>query len=121
MQRTACTRRKFDDSLQHFKPCGKSTASRTQSKANKQYNWQDLIGSNLKAPMFLAQAAAKELKKNHGCIVNITDMHIEHPKKGYVVYSVAKAGLVTLTKSLANELSPEGARECRCPWPSAVA
>ena len=70
-------------------------------------NWQDLMGSNLKAPMFLAQAAATELRKNHGCIINITDMHIERPKKGYVVYSVAKAGLVTLTKSLAHELSPE--------------
>jgi pteridine reductase len=70
-------------------------------------NWHDLVGSNLKAPMFLAQAAAPILKKNHGCIINITDMHIEHPKKGYVVYSVAKAGLVTLTKSLAQELSPE--------------
>jgi pteridine reductase len=70
-------------------------------------NWSDLMGSNLKAPMFLAQAAAAELRKNHGCIINITDMHIERPKKGYVVYSVAKAGLVTLTKSLAHELSPE--------------
>ena len=70
-------------------------------------NWHDLMGSNLKAPMFLAQAAATELRKNHGCIINITDMHIERPKKGYVVYSVAKAGLVTLTKSLAHELSPE--------------
>jgi len=70
-------------------------------------NWQDVMGSNLKAPMFLAQAAAAELRKNHGCIINITDMHIERPKKGYIVYSVAKAGLVTLTKSLAQELSPE--------------
>jgi len=70
-------------------------------------NWQDLIGSNLKAPVFLAQAAATELRKNSGCIINITDMHIERPKKGYIVYSVAKAGLVTLTKSLAHELSPE--------------
>jgi len=70
-------------------------------------NWHDLIGSNLKAPMFLAQATAAELRKSAGCIVNITDMHIERPKKGYIVYSVAKAGLVTLTKSLAHELSPE--------------
>ena len=69
--------------------------------------WQDLMGSNLKAPLFLSQAAAPELRKNHGCIINITDMHIERPKKGYIVYSVAKAGLVTLTKSLAHELSPE--------------
>ncbi len=69
--------------------------------------WQDLVGSNLKAPLFLAQSAAAELRKNKGCIVNITDMHVERPKKGYIVYSVAKAGLVTLTKSLAHELSPE--------------
>jgi pteridine reductase len=70
-------------------------------------NWTDLVGSNLKAPAFLAQAAAAELRKRSGIIVNITDMHIERPKKGYIVYSVAKAGLVTLTKSLALELSPE--------------
>ena len=69
--------------------------------------WHDLMGSNLKAPLFLSQAAAAELRKNHGCIVNITDMHVERPKKGYIIYSVAKAGLVTLTKSLAHELSPE--------------
>jgi pteridine reductase len=69
--------------------------------------WLDLVGSNLKAPLFLSQAAAPELRKNQGCIINITDMHVERPKKGYVVYSVAKAGLVTLTKSLAHELSPE--------------
>jgi pteridine reductase len=69
--------------------------------------WQDLIGSNLKAPLFLSQAAAKELIRTKGCIVNITDMHVERPKKGYVVYSVAKAGLVTLTKSLAHEMAPD--------------
>lgn len=69
--------------------------------------WQDLIGSNLKAPLFLSQAAASELVKTKGCIVNITDMHVERPKKGYVVYSVAKAGLVTLTKSLAHEMAPD--------------
>ena len=70
-------------------------------------NWHDLMGSNLKAPLFLSQAAAPALRKNNGCIINITDMHVERPKKGYVVYSVAKAGLVTLTKSLAHELAPE--------------
>ncbi len=69
--------------------------------------WQDLIGSNLKAPLFLSQAAATELAKTKGCIVNITDMHVERPKKGYIVYSVAKAGLVTLTKSLAHEMAPD--------------
>lgn len=69
--------------------------------------WEDLIGTNLKAPLFLSQAAAPELRKQHGCIVNITDMHVERPKKSYVIYSVAKAGLATLTKSLAHELGPQ--------------
>ncbi len=83
-----------------------STYTPTEVGNINEDNWHDLIGSNLKAPTFLSQAAAKDLKKNHGCIINITDMHIETPKKGYLVYSVAKAGLVTLTKSLAQELSP---------------
>lgn len=72
-----------------------------------EHQWSDLIGSNLKAPLFLSQAAAADLRKQHGCIVNITDMHVERPKKGYIIYSVAKAGLVTLTRSLAHELGPE--------------
>ena len=57
-------------------------------------DWVDLMGSNLKAPLFLSQAAAHELKKRRGCIINITDIHAERPMKSYVVYSVAKAGLV---------------------------
>ncbi|MCX7627887.1 MAG: pteridine reductase [Methylophilaceae bacterium] len=69
--------------------------------------WNDLVGSNLKAPLFLSQAAATELRKQKGCIINITDMHVERPKKGYVVYNVAKAGLTALTRSLAHELAPE--------------
>ena len=65
-----------------------STYEPTEIGNINEENWHDLIGSNLKAPTFIAQAAAKALKKSHGCIVNITDMHIESPKKGYVVYSV---------------------------------
>lgn len=70
-------------------------------------NWNDLIGTNLKAPLFLSQAAAIHLKKQNGCIINITDINAETPLKNYVVYSIAKAGLSALTKSLARELAPE--------------
>jgi pteridine reductase len=69
--------------------------------------WDDLMASNLKAPLFLAQAAAPELKKTRGAIVNIIDIHAERPLKQYVVYSAAKAGLAGLTRSLALELAPE--------------
>ena len=69
--------------------------------------WDDLIGTNLRAPTFLSQAAAAPLKRTQGAIVNITDIHAERPLKGYVVYSLAKAGLSGLTRSLARELAPE--------------
>ncbi len=70
-------------------------------------SWDDLVGTNLKAPLFLSQAAAPELRKRHGCIVNIIDIHAEFPMKNYVVYTVAKGGLLALTRSLARELGPE--------------
>lgn len=70
-------------------------------------DWDVLIGSNLKGPLFLAQAAAGELRRNNGCIVNIVDIHAQRPLKNYPVYSIAKAGLAALTKSLARELAPE--------------
>jgi pteridine reductase len=69
--------------------------------------WDDLIGTNLRAPLFLAQAAAPALRKAEGAIVNIVDIHAERPLKNFVVYSVAKAGLVAVTRSLARELAPE--------------
>ncbi|MBK6335487.1 MAG: pteridine reductase [Betaproteobacteria bacterium] len=70
-------------------------------------HWNDLVGTNLKSPLFLSQAAAPALKKAQGAIVNITDIHAERPLRNYVVYSVAKAGLSGLTRALARDLAPE--------------
>ena len=70
-------------------------------------SWDGLVGANLRAPLFLSQAAAPHLKKSGGAIVNITDIHAERPLKGYVIYSIAKTGLAGLTRSLARELAPE--------------
>lgn len=69
--------------------------------------FDDLVGTNLKAPLFLVQAAARELRRNHGCVVNIVDIHAEVPMKSHVVYNAAKGGLLALTRSLARELGPE--------------
>lgn len=72
-----------------------------------QEQWDDLLNSNLKAPFFIAQAAAKALQISHGCIINIADIYADRPLKDHPVYCAAKAGNVMLTKSLARELAPK--------------
>jgi pteridine reductase len=69
--------------------------------------WDDLMGSNLKAPLFLSQAAAPSLRAQRGLIINMIDIHALRPLKAHPVYSAAKAGLAMLTRSLARELGPE--------------
>ena len=69
-------------------------------------HWEELVGSNLRAPLFISQQAAPELARREGAIVNVVDIHADRPLKGYPVYSIAKAGLAALTRSLALELAP---------------
>ena len=69
--------------------------------------WSDLIGTNLRAPLFLAQAAAPRLRDAKGAIVNIVDIHAERPLANFLLYSVAKSGLAGLTRALALELGPD--------------
>lgn len=69
-------------------------------------DWTELVGSNLKAPLFLTQAAAPYLAAQRGAIVNLVDIHAERPLAGYPVYSLAKSGLAGLTRSMAVELAP---------------
>lgn len=70
-------------------------------------HWDDLVGSNFKAPLFLSQAAAASLRERRGTIVNIVDIHAQRPLRNHLVYSPAKAGLAMLTRALARELAPE--------------
>lgn len=69
--------------------------------------WEELIGSNLKVPLFLSQAAADHLRSSKGTIVNIVDIHSQRPLRNHVVYGLAKAGLAMLTRSLAKDLAPD--------------
>ena len=87
--------------------------------------WDDLIGSNLRAPLFLTQAAAPHLRATRGAVVNITDIHAERPLATYPLYCAAKAGLLGLTRALAIELAPEVRVNAVAPgpilWPDADA
>ena len=69
--------------------------------------WDDLVGSNFKAPLFLSQAAAASLRGRRGSIVNIVDIHAQRPLRDHLVYGSAKAGLAMLTRALAKELAPD--------------
>lgn len=85
--------------------------------------FDDLVGTNLKAPLFLSQAAAPHLARSRGCIVNVADIYGRRPVSGYAPYSAAKAGLIMLTRSLALELAPEVRVNAIAPgavlWPEA--
>jgi len=69
--------------------------------------WDDLFGSNLKAPLFLSQALVPALRAARGVIVNIVDVHAQRPLRDHPVYGPAKAGLAMLTRSLAKDLGPD--------------
>lgn len=69
-------------------------------------DWETLLGCNLKAPFFLSQALLSSLRRKSGCIVNLIDIHAERGLPGYPVYTIAKAGLAAMTRTLAKELGP---------------
>jgi len=85
-------------------------------------HWDDLVGTNFKAPLFLSQAALPQLRANRGCIVNIVDIHAQRPLRQHPVYGPAKAALAMLTRSLARDLAPEvrvnGVSPGAILWPS---
>ncbi|MGK0297198.1 MAG: pteridine reductase [Gammaproteobacteria bacterium] len=78
----------------------------TPFEETTQKQWNELVGTNMMAPFFLAQSCQQQLSQVNGCIINITDIYGEQPLKQHTVYSVAKAGLIMLTKAMAIELGP---------------
>jgi pteridine reductase len=85
--------------------------------------WDDLVGSNFKAPLFLSQAALTDLRQARGVIINIVDIHAQRPLRNHAVYGSAKAGLAMLTRSLAKDLAPDvrvnGVSPGAIMWPEA--
>lgn len=69
--------------------------------------FDDLVGSNFRAPLFLSQAAAPHLTEADGFIINMVDIHAARPLADHVVYCAAKAALASVTRSLARELGPQ--------------
>ena len=69
-------------------------------------HWDDLVGSNFKAPLFLSQEVVPHLRETGGSIVNIVDIHAQRPLRDHPVYGPAKAALGMLTRSLAKDLAP---------------
>lgn len=84
-----------------------STFYQTPIEEASEDQWNDLMGSNLKAPFFITKSSVDALKKTQGCVVNVVDIYAERSLSDYPIYSTAKAGLSALTKSLAKELAPD--------------
>lgn len=79
----------------------------TPLEQSSEAQWEDLLGSNLKAPYFLTCQAAPLLRASGGNVVNLVDIHARRPLKDYPIYSIAKAGNAMLVRALARELGPE--------------
>ncbi|MDP5131327.1 MAG: pteridine reductase [Paraglaciecola sp.] len=70
-------------------------------------DWLNLVGSNMQAPLFLAQYCTPSLQQNNGAIINMVDIHASHPLRSHTLYCMAKSALITMTQSLAQELAPK--------------
>ena len=70
-------------------------------------DWDSIFALNLRAPFLLSQAAAPQLKRSHGSIINIADLAAYETWPGYIPHGLSKGGIVHMTKALARILAPE--------------
>jgi pteridine reductase len=86
--------------------------------------WDEQYAVNVRAPFFIAQAAAPHLKASRGAIVNLADIYAERPRADLLAYASSKAALVSLTRGLAAALAPEVRVNAIAPgailWPDAA-
>lgn len=71
-----------------------------------QSQWLDLINSNARAGLFLSQQLASALGASAGSIINLTDINADRGMPDFAAYTMAKAALGAMTRSLARELAP---------------
>lgn len=69
--------------------------------------WDMIMAINIRAPFFVAQAAAPHLKKAGGAMVNIADLAAYESWPAYIPHGISKAGVVHMTRSLARVMAPE--------------
>ena len=69
-------------------------------------DWDTIFAINLRAPFFVAQAAAPHMPARGGVIVNIADLAGLETWSGYVPHGISKAGVIQMTRALAHALAP---------------
>ena len=79
----------------------------TTTKEINAQNYDEIMNTNLRAPLLLSSALTETLTANQGCIINIVDIHAQRPLKNYPIYSISKAALSMMTQTLAKELAPD--------------
>jgi NAD(P)-dependent dehydrogenase (short-subunit alcohol dehydrogenase family) len=76
----------------------------------KAETWERILAVNLLSYAWFTQAAIADLRAQRGSIVNISSTHAVNPRAGMGQYDVTKAGIVSMTKTLAFEEARHGVR-----------
>ena len=97
----------------------------TSLPESTQHQWDDLINSNVRAAYFLTAQLSEGLKNNRGAVINLVDIHAQRGLPSYPIYSIAKAGVEMMVRTLAKDLAPEvrinGVSPGPILWPEAEA